>query len=68
MNATRGKFKDKRTKVTIKCCFHLLLEVVSIFEVLEDEVVVFSSTACIPYAFSVTLWFASPSPRVSLFA
>ncbi len=68
MNVMGGKFKDKRTKVTIKCCFRLLLEVMSIFKALEDEVVVFSSTACIPYAFSVTLWFASPSPIITLFA
>jgi hypothetical protein len=35
MNAMGGRFKDVKNKVTIENCFHLLLEVMSIFEVLE---------------------------------
>jgi hypothetical protein len=35
MNTIGKKFKDKKNVVTIESCFYLLLEVVSVFEVLE---------------------------------
>jgi hypothetical protein len=35
MNAKSEKFKDKKNGVIIKSYFHLLLEVMRIFEVLE---------------------------------
>jgi hypothetical protein len=35
MDMTNEKFKNEKNEIIIESCFHLLLEVVSVFEILK---------------------------------